>query len=395
MASIHKQHKRPFWFCKYSITGQDGKRTIHFKSTKTNNRKVALEICRVWERTAREGVSGKLTPEAARELVARGVADIYAAINTDPMPTVTVRSWCKDWLQSKDLEASEHTVIRYRGILNKWLKFLATRADRDIATIRPADVLAFRDHEAKLSRPSANLAVKVLRASFNAALKQQLTSTNPATMVDTLKQERGQQKRRAFTQRELASVFAAAKGTEWYGVTMIALYTGARLSDTCRMTWQAVDLKQQVIKYEVGKTRKWLVAPLAPPLVAHLKEIASKGSTTGPLFPKLCEQKAAPLSEGFRRILVAAKLVDPKTHQSTGKGRDKSRTVSELCFHSLRHSFVSILKATGASEAVAMALAGHETRAVSQNYTHLDNETLKAALAKLPDVTIPLADTVQ
>jgi site-specific recombinase XerD len=61
--------------------------------------------------------------------------------------------------------------------------------------------------------------------------------------------------------------------------------------------------------------------------------------------------------------------------------------VSELSFHSLRHSFVSILKATGANEAVAMALAGHETRAISQQYTSLDENTLRTAVDKLPDVT--------
>lgn len=48
---------------------------------------------------------------------------------------------------------------------------------------------------------------------------------------------------------------------------------------------------------------------------------------------------------------------------------------------------MSILKATGASQAVAMALAGHETEAISQHYTTLDDATLRAAVNKLPDVT--------
>jgi hypothetical protein len=34
-----------------------------------------------------------------------------------------------------------------------------------------------------------------------------------------------------------------------------------------------------------------------------------------------------------------------------------------------------------------MALAGHETRAVSRNYTHMDEDVLRAAVDKLPDVT--------
>jgi hypothetical protein len=42
---------------------------------------------------------------------------------------------------------------------------------------------------------------------------------------------------------------------------------------------------------------------------------------------------------------------------------------------------------TGANEATAMALAGHETKAVSRNYTHMDEDVLRAAVDRLPDVT--------
>ena len=86
-------------------------------------------------------------------------------------------------------------------------------------------------------------------------------------------------------------------------------------------------------------------------------------------------------------MLADAGLAEPPNKRSTGKGRHAAREVSELSFHSLRHAFVSILKATGASQAVAMALAGHETKAISEHYTTLDDATLRAAVNKLPDVT--------
>jgi site-specific recombinase XerD len=86
-------------------------------------------------------------------------------------------------------------------------------------------------------------------------------------------------------------------------------------------------------------------------------------------------------------VLADAGLAEPPNKRSTGKGRHAAREVSELSFHCLRHAFVSILKATGASQAVAMALAGHETKAISEHYTTLDDATLRAAVNKLPDVT--------
>ena len=86
-------------------------------------------------------------------------------------------------------------------------------------------------------------------------------------------------------------------------------------------------------------------------------------------------------------MLADAGLAEPPNKRSTGKGRHAAREVSELSFHCLRHAFVSILKATGASESVAMALAGHATKAMSAHYTSLDDATLRAAVDKLPDVT--------
>ena len=53
------------------------------------------------------------------------------------------------------------------------------------------------------------------------------------------------------------------------------------------------------------------------------------------------------LSNQFREILVDAGLVEPlpRGHKSTGKGRDQAREASEISFHSLRHSAVTMLKA--------------------------------------------------
>ena len=116
--------------------------------------------------------------------------------------------------------------------------------------------------------------------------------------------------------------------------------------------------------------------------------VPSADAPDAPIFPKLSTKSSARLSEGFRSVLADAGLAEPPNKRSTGKGRHAAREVNALTFHSLRHSFVSILKSTGANEAVAMALAGHETKAISQQYTHLDDATLRAAMDKMTDVTL-------
>lgn len=84
---------------------------------------------------------------------------------------------------------------------------------------------------------------------------------------------------------------------------------------------------------------------------------------------------------------MSAGLVAARSHAATGKGRSQSRETSELSFHSLRHSAVTMLKASGVSDVLAREIVGHESAAISRQYTHLSTDDLRTAMQRLPDVT--------
>ena len=85
--------------------------------------------------------------------------------------------------------------------------------------------------------------------------------------------------------------------------------------------------------------------------------------------------------------MADAGLVQPRGHEKTKQGRSKAREASELSFHSLRHSAVTMLKAAGVSDFIAREIVGHESAAVSRQYTHLTTDDKRAAMQRLPDVT--------
>ena len=388
MASIHKQPGKPFFFCSFSTWDSEREQwRRHFKSTGTANKREAEEVCRTWAVAAKAGRSGKLTADSAREIISRGVADVFAAANREHLPSRSVRDWSAAWLDAKRLESAETTASRYEGIIARFMEHLGRKADRDVASLTAADVGGFRDSLARdLSRNSANLAVKTLRVCLGSAFKQGLVTSNAASKVDKLK-ARGENQRRPFTLKEIARVLTAAEGSEWHGLTLLGLYLGARLSDCAKLTWRSVNLETETISFVAKKTGGRLAIPMAKVLVDFFTTLSAGDSPDAPIFPKLSKKSASKLSEGFRSVLADAGLAEAYSKRSTGKGRNTARELSALSFHSLRHSFVSILKATGASEAVAMALAGHETKAISQQYTHMDDATLRAAMNKMPDVT--------
>lgn len=388
MASIHKAPGKPFFFCAFSTWDAEGNRwKRRFKSTGTATKKEAEEVCRTWDKAAKAARTGRLTPDNAREIIARGVADVFTAANREHLPSRSVRDWSAAWLESKRLESAETTASRYEGIIARFMEHLGRKADRDLASLTAADVGSFRDSLARdLSRNSANLAVKTLRVCLGSALKQGLVTSNAASKVDKLK-ARGENQRRPFTLKEIARVLTAAEGSEWHGMTLLGIYLGARLSDCAKLTWRSVNLETETVSFVAKKTGGRLAIPMAKPLVDFFTTLSAGDSPDAPIFPKLSKKSASKLSEGFRSVLADAGLAEAYSKRSTGKGRNTARELSALSFHSLRHSFVSILKATGANEAVAMALAGHETKAISQQYTHMDDTTLRAAMNKMPDVT--------
>jgi len=390
MPSVHRQPGRPFWFCAYSIFNPEthtGKRV--FRSTKTRDKKQALEICRAWHRAALLGRNGKLSADAAREVIARGVSDVFTAANIESLPSASAKQWCETWLQAKSIEAEASTHARYARIVERFIDFIGSKGNRDLSTLQAVDITRFRDREAKeLSRATANLSLKVLRVCFGEAVRQGLLAVNPAVRVPVLK-TRDKSARRGFTLAEIKRILkACGDDVEWRGLVLFGLYLDQRLGDLAKLTWRAVNLDTGEIAFTARKTGRRIVLPLVQPLSDYLASLPVSDNPNAYIFPCAANAKrTSTLSNQFREILVDAGLVEPRTHEATGKGRSQARQPSEISFHSLRHSAVTMLKAAGVSDFIAREIVGHESAAVSRQYTHLTTDDKRAAMQRLTDVT--------
>jgi integrase len=385
MASLHKQKNRPFWYCAF-IT-PDGKR--HFKSTKATDKKQARAIANEWERAVREGRRGLLTPEKARDVIARGVAEVFAVTNRETLPESTLGAWLTHWLEQKGVEASEGTAKRYKDIVESFRSFMGNHCSRDIASISATTITKWRDAEAKrVSRSTVNLSVKVIRSCFGDALKQGLLTSNPAKQVPTIS-NLGGSTRRGFTIAEIKRLLdKAGEKSEWRGMILFGLYSAQRLGDLATMTWRAIDLERGELALTTGKTGRRMILPLVKPLRDYLATVDVTDDPDAFIFPnKAKAYQAGSLSGQFHDLMVEAGLASERTHLKAKQGRNTKRVKSEISFHSLRHSAVTFLKAAGVSDALAREIAGHGSAAVSKIYTHIDAKTIGDAINKMTDVT--------
>ena len=136
MPSIHRQSGRPYWCCAFSIWNPETHTSRRvFRSTKTSDRKQALEICRAWHKAALKGRNGKLTVDAARAVIAQGVSDVFAAANIETLPRASIKSWCDTWLEAKSIEAEETTHARYKRVIERFSGLLGeAKSNRDLDT---------------------------------------------------------------------------------------------------------------------------------------------------------------------------------------------------------------------------------------------------------------------
>jgi hypothetical protein len=72
--------------------------------------------------------------------------------------------------------------------------------------------------------------------------------------------------------------------------------------------------------------------------------------------------------------------------EKEGESQERKRAVIEVGFHSLRHSFVSLCRASNAPLAVVESIVGHSNPAMTRHYTHVGELAASAAVAGLPAV---------
>jgi len=166
-----------------------------------------------------------------------------------------------------------------------------------------------------------------------------------------------------------------------------------RLGDLARLTWKQIDLDQGLVSFVTQKTGRVQILPITPSLRDWIDRQTDR---TDEVFPEAFVNltpagHVGTLSNQFQRILSDAGLVAKRDHAKADEstGRNGRRVPSALSFHCLRHTATSLMKNAGVSPAVVQEFIGHESKIISDRYTHIDTAALRSAAEKLPSVTLP------
>ena len=368
------------WWIGWRVNGRQ-----FLKSTSESERKRAEEKLNEQEFLERTKQQGRLTEEFISSLTGK------------PLFTLSLRSAIEDWLSECRGSTATATVKKYRDLANDLLQFLkATEKAPALRDVTTAEVLAFLSQKRKSATASTvNLSRKILSSFFIRALKLGFINSNPVLPIKSFKASRDEkQQRRAFTIQELKLIYDKAPSLFWRYMVLGGFYTGLRLGDLITLQWGLVDFPVNMLRVTAAKTGRLLQIPLAGPFRAVLQDIAKLGTgkASEPIWPEEAARYREHGSKVFSprfydEVLAPCGLVPPRNHKAAKQGRGAKRELPGISFHSLRHSFVSFLKATGGNQAVAKELAGHSSDLIADTYTHLPPEVLAGAVNQLPNFT--------
>lgn len=277
-----------------------------------------------------------------------------------------------------------------------------------LTELTPAKLEPWRSKRQKeASAETVNKDIATLRAALGRAVRWEIVATNPLARVETAEVDRHKRVVRALTAAEKAKLLNAlnarddrkrekrAKANVWRSdrayeikpaigryadvltpAVIVSLETGLRRGELFELEWPAVDLDDKTLRVR-GPTAKTFETRDVP-----LNDVAHKTLRDWWLQ---CGQPA----KGYVFTLDGAPLGSLKKSYyaalaSAGIKRVNARG-ERINWHSLRHTFGSLLGAAGADPVTIQKLMGHANLETTQRYLHTDKDRKRAAVALLEE----------
>jgi integrase len=269
---------------------------------------------------------------------------------------------------------------------------------RDVTANIAEEYAGHLKHE-QLSANTYNKHVRLLEMVFRVLkLKAKMTEENPWASPkrggSLTRKTPTTHSRRELTLDELKRVCKGAEGKGELEVLLaLGIFSGMRLGDCATLLWGETDLGQKLIRRVPNKTaRKHPDRTVIIPIHKSLHLILSRTPVEkrlGYVLPEMAALYQHQSDSVTDLVQAHLKACGIQVHKDgTGpEAKGGKRAVILAGFHSLRHSFVSLCRASDVPLSVVESIVGHSSPAMTRYYTHTGDEAAKQAIAALPDFT--------
>jgi site-specific recombinase XerD len=288
----------------------------------------------------------------------------------------------------QERQASPHTISSYRDTFRLLLQYTLKRLKKAPTSVAFEDIdapliSAFLDDlqsNRGITARSRNIRLAAIRSFFKFAAFEMPSRTAQIQRILAIPSKRHTRVQVGFlTRQEVDAILAAPSQNTWSGrrdqaLLLLAVQTGARLSEITALKRQDVILGAGAHIHITGKGRKERCTPLTKQTAAVLKSWLQEPARciTDVLFPNA---RGARLSADGVQYIVAKHAAAARKHCPSLKHKRVSP-------HLLRHTTAMELLRAGNDTSVIALWLGHESPETTQIYLSADLALKERILAK-------------
>jgi integrase len=284
----------------------------------------------------------------------------------------TVADLCADYEREHLPDKRQSTQVNDRLMMRR--EILPRFSRRKVADIKSSDIRAMHREISEDRTYTANRTLALVKRFFNFAAHpdRKWRADNPAARMGMNYEERCERYLDMVGLQRLTAVLAGWPDRQAATIVRMLLLNGARKSEVLAAKWEQFDFEagRWIKPASSTKSKRTHEVMLSPAVMQLLAGIERTGDFVFPGTGRL----------GYRENIKAqwAKII-------------KAAKIADLRIHDLRHSHASFLVNSGFSLEVIKAVLGHQSITTTQRYSHLYDETKKAAADRVGALVAPLA----
>ena len=310
-------------------------------------------------------VYGYQYAEVRNELLWKKAEQLKAKASVVRCCNVLLRDWLRQWLENELLgRVKESSYQTYLSQINVHL--LPILGHIPLSEVTPAVVRGFvvRMETMGLAHSTIKGALRLLSAALCSAQEEGLILKNPCKKIRVQSKEAAEQRVLSRSEQE-ALRSTAIKQNDL--PTLLSLYTGMRLGEVCALKWSDIDWKKKTVT--VRRTVQRMASSENSAGKRTLLMIGSPKSKRSHRVLPIPEFVLALLRNTFQNATAddafifgkANRAAEPRTMQRHFHRLIKALGLSDVHFHTLRHSFAARLMELGVDIQTISVLLGHQS----------------------------------
>jgi len=310
-----------------------------------------------------------------------------------PVGRLTVAEHLHNWLEGYvKTNCSQRTYDGYQSIIETHL--IPALGSIQLKHLHPQAIQSYYGKSCEtLSARTVHHQHRVLSQSLKYAVRQGYLGRNPAELVDPPSPRK--KTMRTLTPFEVEVLFDRAADSYYYPVFYTAVSSGLRQAELLGLRWRDIDLDFLSISVSQVLYKRRGVCQFKEPKTSHSRRRVAMTPKLA-LFLREYKEERESLSLHLGKLLslddlvfanIEGKPLDPGVLSHTFHRIAIQAGLKDVHFHTLRHTFASLMLMKGAKPKVISEALGHSSVAFTMDvYSHIISGMQEDAMALLDEV---------